>query len=426
MELHLTKDSFEVAKALSGDVIILGIGRAIDRGLLFFLLVMMGRVLGVDEYGRFSFAFALTNLVLVIGELGLNLLVNRQVARKVELASAYVNTGFAIRLSVSSVIVFLLCAVIWALQFPLDTVAMVSLLSLSLAIDSFYNILLAVFRACGRMIYQTVVIVCARGTIFILGTLMLLAKGSGVSVALTFPVGSLIALGVALYLYRRDFSKIRLSFDWPFWKQFVSSSFPLSVALIFGIIYFRVDTLLLSIFQGERSVGLYNAAYNTVIGTAIIAGAFMNALFPVMSRLYVSSIRRLYQVYVAALLAMSLMGLTIALAGTFFARIIITLLYGPEFMDSVLIFPLLSWGVCFLFMNSMTGNTMNAMDLQVQNMWIVGIAAVTNIVLNLILIPRFGYTGAAITAVSTQALIFVLGFIRIKVFFDSRLERVKA
>jgi O-antigen/teichoic acid export membrane protein len=72
----------------------------------------------------------------------------------------------------------------------------------------------------------------------------------------------------------------------------------------------------------------------------------------------------------------------------------------------------------------MTGSTLNAIDLQVPNMWTIGSGALANIALNLLLIPYWGNVGAAITTMTSELLVFILGLIQVMWFFHNRRKRV--
>lgn len=416
----LNKHNLGGAAALTSDAFILAVGRALDRGLMLVLFVLMGRILGVAEYGQFSYAFALASILGVISELGLSLLINREVARTPAVMNRYVDNGASLRVVFGALTLLLTCLVLWLLQTPLATILMVFFLLLSMVIESFQGLLLAVFRAQRRMTYQTIVIVATRIVIVTLGILLLFRSSSGVLVAAAFPAGSIAGSLLALYYYQRHFSLLRPALDYAFCLRFVRDSLPFAVAIIFGMIHFRVDTVILQAYRGDVEVGLYNAAYQIVVGAAIVATAFMNALFPVMARLYVTSIERLRTVFWASLAVMVGMGLSVALIGTAFAEPILVLLYGQEYAGATLAMQLLSWGVCFSFMNNMTGNTLNAINLQVPNMWTIGIGALVNVVLNIVLISIWGNTGAAVTTMSTELLVFLIGFVQILRFFRNQ------
>jgi O-antigen/teichoic acid export membrane protein len=81
----------------------------------------------------------------------------------------------------------------------------------------------------------------------------------------------------------------------------------------------------------------------------------------------------------------------------------------PEFSQSVPALQVLIWAVVFLFIEYPFGSLLNATGNEKRNTWNRGIQLVFFIGMNIFLIPRFGFMGAVYTALSTSALIVVLG-----------------
>jgi O-antigen/teichoic acid export membrane protein len=102
--------------------------------------------------------------------------------------------------------------------------------------------------------------------------------------------------------------------------------------------------------------------------------------------------------------------LPIAVGITFIADRVILLIYEPEFASSAVVLQILVWAVLLGSINYLLLDLLVAINRQVSNIWTMGIGAVVNVILNLILIPIVGFTGAAIATVVTNMLICVIGF----------------
>lgn len=87
---------------------------------------------------------------------------------------------------------------------------------------------------------------------------------------------------------------------------------------------------------------------------------------------------------------------------------IILLIYGPEYIDSAPTLSILIWTVCLLFVASPGNILLQSAHKEVTVTKIYAIAAVFNIILNFILIPRFSYIGAAMTTVISDILIVII------------------
>ncbi len=105
-----------------------------------------------------------------------------------------------------------------------------------------------------------------------------------------------------------------------------------------------------------------------------------------------------------------ILGLPIAAGISLLSGEIISLLYGEQFAHSVVALRILAWDVLLLSICAPVGFVLVSMNKQNQMAIIVGGCALLNIVLNLILIPRFSYIGAGIATLATEAVLFVLYF----------------
>jgi len=159
--------------------------------------------------------------------------------------------------------------------------------------------------------------------------------------------------------------------------------------------------------QGKAVVGWYNAAYNLVAALAFIPMALVTAVFPLMSRLYESSNDSLRFSYEKSFKYLLIIGFPIGVGGTFLANRIITLIYGFVYSPAIIAFQILVWSQVFVFLNVVLGTLLNSINRQTAYTKQCGLAAVLNVVLNLILIPKYSYVGASIATVATQCFVFI-------------------
>lgn len=105
-----------------------------------------------------------------------------------------------------------------------------------------------------------------------------------------------------------------------------------------------------------------------------------------------------------------MLGLAMAAGMCLLSGRIIPLLYGDQFQPSVVVLQMLSWRLFLTFLSIPLSFTLISMNKQNQMAIAVALSAVTNIVLNLILIPPLSYKGAAIAALVTGAVTFTFCF----------------
>ncbi len=234
--------------------------------------------------------------------------------------------------------------------------------------------------------------------------------------------------------YVRRFCKITYKFDYSYWKRIFFTSLPFGVALILNTIYFRLDVILMTfilphsqMIGGEAEcvknlcsdieIGLYGVAMRMLEMLVIIPVYFMNSVLPVMTR-YIEEqsekIRSLMQYSFDFLIAT---GLPILIGGFILARPIIHFISDPQFLGgSVYEFGsdtavrILMFAMLFSFVNALFGFTLVVLSKQVKLMFINAGAVLFNLIGNILVIPIWGFRGAAMTSVFSEVIILIFTY----------------
>ena len=112
------------------------------------------------------------------------------------------------------------------------------------------------------------------------------------AVFVAYIIGSIINLAVAMVLANR-YLPIKLSFDFNKWKQILREATPLGLALILGTLYFKLDSVMLSLMKTTTDVGIYAPAYKIYEVVIVISILFMNTVLPIYSRYFAQKDNRL-------------------------------------------------------------------------------------------------------------------------------------
>lgn len=200
-----------------------------------------------------------------------------------------------------------------------------------------------------------------------------------------FPRGNLVA------------SRTALDASWA--RAWLKEGWPNLISGLAMMAYMRVDRILLGTLDGERSVGLFNAAATCVEVWYILPTAIATAATPLLTRLragssadYLREIARLARILAAA-------GWLLALGLTLASPWLTGGLFGPAYREAAPALALLAWGLLFVFMGVAVSPWYLNEGLMVPAMWRHLIGAVLNVGLNVLFIPRWGPTGAAAATV---------------------------
>jgi O-antigen/teichoic acid export membrane protein len=210
-------------------------------------------------------------------------------------------------------------------------------------------------------------------------------------------------------------TKFRFECDLRFWSHLMKNAAPFALAMLFGLVYFKIDVVLLSLLKGDAFVGWYSAGYRVMEGLIFIAGAFVNTVFPVLSRHYVLSEDVLIESVEKSFRFLLSLGLPISLGLLVVADKIVTVFYGQEYVNAIIVLRIIAFALLFVFMNYLFGVILGAMNKQHLHFLATVIGVVVNIALNLALIPAFGHVGASIASTATQGALFcVYGYMVLK------------
>jgi O-antigen/teichoic acid export membrane protein len=191
-------------------------------------------------------------------------------------------------------------------------------------------------------------------------------------------------------------------------KKILQSAWPILFAGLFVAINTRVDQLILYRLKGDAEVGAYSAAVKFTELLSFIPVAFTTVIFPFMCDSYNSSKEKFVFVYRRSFKYMAIIIIPVAIGTSILAEPIVNLVYGTKFHGSATILAVLIWSQIFVFMGCVNGNMLIIMNLQKILFSLTLVAAVTNILLNLWLIPTYSGLGAAIATVISYGCVGIL------------------
>jgi O-antigen/teichoic acid export membrane protein len=236
---------------------------------------------------------------------------------------------------------------------------------------------------------------------------VLAALAAGVGLTGVFIAAALANLPPLLYVmlaWRRQVGPVRLGVDLPFWRTALRRSFPYALLGVIGLVYFRLDSLLLTWMKGPEANGIYTAAYRLLDAVTDMPGVIVAAMFPTLSRLHVESRVKLRRAYLGAMAMLALLGLPVMLVLIVLARPVILLLYGDAYAASVVVLQLLGVAVFLIFVDTANTMVLYAGDNLRPVVWLSLVTMTANVGLCLALIPPYAERGAAVATILSTAL----------------------
>lgn len=382
----------------------------LSKALQLLIFIFLARSLGAEQFGVFSFGIAFALLIVFIADFGLSTLMIREVSRNKNLASKYLSNAIVLKIFLSAVSIaaayLFLTIVGYDEQFRIVTYIMLAFTILQSFTDIFYSI----FRSFERMYYDAALKVLR---VAILGSFVAYAIKNEfglIGASLAFPVTEVIILALAAIAAYSRFVRVSFDFDFDFSRKMLKQSALFCLSLVFAGLFLYTDTLMLSKMRPLAEVGIYSAAANIMLALMFIPLMYGNAIYPVISRYFMSSKESLGYAYERSFKYMLLLGLPASICIFMLSDEIIFLFYGEGYSESAMALKILSGYLFLRFLNVISGFTLSSINRQGSRVLSQGTAAVVSITLNLFLIPVYGFIGAAAAVLATEVIFFLVYF----------------
>ena len=399
---------------------VLLISRITSYVLNFLFFMYTARYLGTEGFGILSFALAFTGIFGIFIDFGLGQLTIREVARDKSLTSKYLVNISAMKVILAVIIFGLIALVINLLGYPEQTIKVVYLLAFSVIFNAFTQVFNSVFQGFEKMEYVSLGQIL-NSILMLSGVIFAIKQGVGV-VGFTSPflIASIVVLGYSLIVLKWKFVNTtlieapwKIGIDWNFWKSTIKEALPFGLTGIFITIYYYIDTVMLSLMvpNANAVIGWYNAAYRLILVLISIPSLYVTAIYPVMSKFFKSSEKSLKFIFERSIKYMLLISIPIVIGTTLLADRIILLIFGSEYVPSIIALQILIWSFLFASIGGVFGYLLNSINRQATLTKIVGCGMALNIMLNMLFIPNYSYIGASIATDITRFFVISAEFI---------------
>jgi O-antigen/teichoic acid export membrane protein len=372
------------------------------------------RILAPARHGQYYFVINIVMYTDVFINFGLNIWLQREIAKAREAGNRYLSNAVIVRLGLCLVAapLLVLFVVLWPLFARLfvllgwaanvqalgaNQVWALALFAVGLIPTNVAAALTALFQAHERMEFPAAITVISTLIKAVLGTAALLAGWGIVGLAGTSIVTNLVTLAILLVLTVRFFGMPRLALDRRLQREMVRESWPLMINNLLSMAFFKADVILLKAIEGDLVLGLYSSvAYKLVDAINIVPTSFTLALFPLMSRYAAASRETMHRTYTIAVRLLVIVALPLAITLTTLAYPLANLIGGSGYMpDSAIALQIMIWSIPLGFVNSVTHYVLIALGRQraLTATFLVGLSA--SVVANAICIPLWGYRASA-------------------------------
>jgi O-antigen/teichoic acid export membrane protein len=399
-----------IARKIAYNVIFNVIAKILSTILALVGIGFITRYLGTNGFGDYSTVLAFFTFFGSIADLGLYTITAREISRPGADEKKILGNAFSLRL-ISSVVVFIITPLlILFLPYSHDVKMGILIASASFVFSSTYMVLNGVFQK--NLAMDKVSAAEVAGKLLQIAIIILaVVKNLGfTTIILSILISMIFNFFTVLFLVNR-YVPLKLQFDFTYWKKFLKESLPLGISVFVIFIYFKIDTILLSILKTNTEVGIYNAAYKVIENISYVPAMIVGLIFPMFSRHIFSDKKQFAHLADETLKVFMILVVPLVIGTMFLSGGVIHLIGGAAFAQATNTLRILIFALAFIFFGGLFNNIMIASNHQKKMLWAFVVCAIFNVVANLIFIPLFSYTACAVISAFTEFFVAFLGII---------------
>jgi len=373
--------------------------RIIGMVVTLFVGVYVARYLGPANFGLLSYAGSFVGLFAGIATLGLDGIVVRELVRDEKKRDELLGTTFVLKI-IGSILVLIIIVI--AVRFTNNdnfTNLLIFIIIIGTIFQSF-NVINFYFHSkvlSKYTVYAQIFssIICSAIKLVLIYFNMSLIYFVIVSLLQSI----ILALGLIVMYVRQKSSLFNWSLNFSLAKNLLKDSWPLMLSGIAISIYMKIDQVMIKNMLDTKAVGNYAVAVRLSEVWYFIPMAITGSLFPaivnakkISEKLYYERLQKLYTL-------MTWLAIGIAVPMTFLANDIIRILFGIQYQSAAGVLQIYVWAGVFVFLGVASSQYLLAENYTKISFLRTFIGAVVNVILNIILISKYGINGAAMATV---------------------------
>jgi O-antigen/teichoic acid export membrane protein len=361
--------------------------------------IYVARYLKPESFGLLNYAISFVSIFSAFSTLGMDQIIVRELAKKIQTSDELLGTGFILKLVGSIVLLFVMLVILLFMHHDAFTNTLILIIALAEIFRGF-EVVSFFFQAqtLSKYVVRTQVMINLIVSLIKIG--LVFSQASLIWFAIVVVIGTLLNAIGFLYTYNRRAGNI---WHWQFKKSvaynLLRESWPLALYGIALHIQARVDQVMLGKMLNNAEVGQYSVALKFIEIFGFLPMVIMSTFSPAITRAKQVSIdlyhSRLINLYRLMFLAFVL----VALPVYFFAEYAVTLLYGIEYQAAGYLLSL--FAIRLFFSNMGVGKSVFIVNesLFKYSLITVSIGASSNIALNYLLIPQYGAVGSIVASI---------------------------
>lgn len=368
-----------------------------------FIGAYVARYLGPGQYGLLNYALSLVTLFSVLAWLGLDAIVVKRLVETGETPNSILGTAFILKFAAASILFLSFILVTGYTNISSGTGDLILIIAAGSLLEIF-GVITFLFesRAQSKFVVISQMISLSIVSIFRVYLVWTHAPVFWFAAAYTIDL-SIVAIGLVSFYSLKVGSIFRWRFSRQMAMDLLGQSWPLILSAVSVTIYMKIDQIMIKWMLGNEATGNYGVAVRLSELWNFIPIAICGSVFPailnakkISEQFYLNRLQWLYDLMVGISVA-------IAIPMTFLSNFVVTLLFGEAYHNAGGVLSLYIWSAVFTFLGVANGKWIVSENLQIYRMISVAVAAIINVVLNILFIRTMGINGAALATLISYA-----------------------
>lgn len=422
--------SMTTAKRVAKNTFYVLLAQIINKIFNMIFIVYSARLLGAKLYGIFVLVNTMVLISSTFTNCGIRAMIVRKISKDYSRAAELLSNILSLRLCLSAVVYLLLALFVNLSSYPTEIKTLVYIAGIVIVFNIFTNSFEIIYISFEKMKMLSVFATLSSLSFTILAIIVL---ASGYKLKALFSINVLVGAIFAVssgYFIWKHFVRFNLKFDLHLITNILMQSLPFFAAIILNILNTKIDIMMLSTIKGpidsNFAVGYYAPAHNILLGLMIFPRSLNTALLPVISQKIYSDHEFVREsVEKATRFVMIGISFPIILATTFFSKEVVTVIFGPDYIQSASALMILGWAYAFYALNIPTHSVLGSSKELKHFLPLLFCVFVLNIVLNYILIPKYSYIGASVATLTVLFLGFIGRFFFLRKILEVKVSEIK-
>jgi O-antigen/teichoic acid export membrane protein len=374
-----------------------------NKAIYFLFNIIIARFLGADIYGQFSYFLTFTIMFNSLPDIGIGLVLVRQLSRSDKLAKAQYRFYQKFNTTVALLTIFLIPFIFIVLNSQLENRQLIWAATILFILSSLRNPYVILLQAKEKMNLLAKFDLLNSAAPVFFASMLVMATPKLSSLLLGQIIGMSISLVAIWFFSKKLVSAPQKPLDSKQAKKLITTSLPLGVAAFFGMVAAKADGLVVGKILSTQDLGYFAAAFSMVTGSiGILSNPISIAALPALSKQ--SDKKNILKVVGLSAIAAAFFSTAIF----FLSPHIIKLAFGSEFIPAIKLARILGFVIIFFLANRILEQVLLVKHQEKLYLFTNLCSAIFTVGLSFLFISKFHLIGAAWAKLISQFLSTVI------------------